>query len=907
MNKIFVILYILGFCACIKAENYLLNSEKKELEITQKIVKSKATVLRINNFIKNRVKCNALIMCFEVPGTKEFPAESYCTVRAGETKFTGKLRIVNQSKQGRYFDLEMSLEKTVYLDSDSQLFINLLPKTSGLVKLQAILPVMFHKNDLSRKINFEIPGKSGVWLSHAGAGVSLSNDNVISGSKSLKAFWPGANGVVSFIPGERDWSNYVELRFKVANRMPTVEGRRKRVCFLFDGKASHRPTVNDTLPQGVIELLEESGKTFTLDLVKLKNNNPKINLKDIRSFSISWSPVVCGETVFFIDEIELVKKEAIEAERTAKTRNGIADLESMADQLKSPDARYEFSMKSIRNKFKMGEADSLQRDIIKLKEYMLTKILCRKVNAYDKKFTVLAVNAAEKIFRDTIFNFAKFPYKISAAGNECESFQVVVVPFIELQRVRVSASNLKNSRGNTIPDSAVTINPVGYVEIKNAVYYPSSKTGFWPDILLDNQEFDLQQKVQPYMLTVKVPFGQAPGTYSGTIKIEAENAVPQTVLYKVKVYNFSLPKRGTLKTFFSTSYLPSNKKIRKDFYDKYFSFRLSPTNMYARIWKGSNPAPKVIPPLEDISYCLENGMNFFSFGELLNRGAENIHSFDLEYINDSLKYIGNMRKKLIEIGAWKYAVINGFDEIMHGDSKKRENKLKEAVKICQAVKDNYPDAKIANVGRLMDISNKLMNWWFTIPMSREAFQHITVKGGNVGFYWVYENPSFMLDLPGIAPRICVWMAYKEKVQAIAYYSTYRPHALSDKRHIVGSGHCNEKCNPSCIPQGIDWNADEYNVESTGRRGRNCCGVLFYPDPNGSGRLLGSIRLINLRDGIEDYEYFKILEKKIGGKDKLKILSIPDDIVMVKGNYTRDYEKLQNYRDEIANLIEKTHK
>ena len=62
-------------------------------------------------------------------------------------------------------------------------------------------------------------------------------------------------------------------------------------------------------------------------------------------------------------------------------------------------------------------------------------------------------------------------------------------------------------------------------------------------------------------------------------------------------------------------------------------------------------------------------------------------------------------------------------------------------------------------------------------------------------------------------------------------------------------------------------------------------------------------MTNIRDGIEDFEYFKILEKLPG--DHQKLLTIGDDIVTVRnGDYTTDIAKLKKQRNAVAEQIEK---
>ena len=102
------------------------------------------------------------------------------------------------------------------------------------------------------------------------------------------------------------------------------------------------------------------------------------------------------------------------------------------------------------------------------------------------------------------------------------------------------------------------------------------------------------------------------------------------------------------------------------------------------------------------------------------------------------------------------------------------------------------------------------------------------------------------------------------------------------------------------PTGLDWPASLYVTTSPNGPGRNCDGKLFHPAPG--GRLLASQRLVNIRDGIEDYEYFKMLEKLPG--DHKALLAIGDEIITVRqGDYTTDISILETRRDAVAEAIE----
>jgi hypothetical protein len=76
------------------------------------------------------------------------------------------------------------------------------------------------------------------------------------------------------------------------------------------------------------------------------------------------------------------------------------------------------------------------------------------------------------------------------------------------------------------------------------------------------------------------------------------------------------------------------------------------------------------------------------------------------------------------------------------------------------------------------------------------------------------------------------------------------------------------------------------------------GVLLYPGPHGP---IGSIRLANIRDGIEDHDYLYLLAEATGDIDQARAACEPVTASLTE--FTRDPEVLSKQRDAIARRIE----
>ncbi|MDD3953610.1 MAG: DUF6067 family protein [Lentisphaeria bacterium] len=830
----------------------------------------------------------------------DIPAALTVHVQDGGFAHRGNLLPLNPIPGFPEADYEFLLGETVTLSAQCTIRLENMPAWAT---VREILPWLPQKDDLAAGLDCETPQRSGFWLGNLGGIILHDDQNVFRSRGAMAATWQ-EHQMVTLLPGVRDWTPYAELRFIVSNPLPPPDGTRDRNLFLFDGRKVHRPTPKDSIPQGNILVAYESSKEFRLDLKLLKQNNPLIALNDMRAIQFFWSSTPStGSTTFYFDDICLLTEKQIRQELDAIYEQQFRQIQAEYDKLLNGQSPWQQRFAMLQQRFSQGERKSLDDDIRILKEELLNAQLLVGF-PQDQPCRIVPTGPMEKIFRDRAFAFQEAPWRLSAAGNERESFQLVLAPRHPLQQVQLFAADLRTADGAILPEDCVKIHPVGYVEISESFFYSSSRTGFWPDILHENRPFDLPCRVQPFMVTVAVPENQQPGLYRGSIEVTAQNMAAQQIPFELQVYRFSLPLRGQCKVLFTANYVPENPQLRRKVYDLLFDYRLSPTSMYTRINK--NAPTRTVPDFEDLAYCMKKGMNMLLFGEILDRPAADPHSFSEEYIQAVLDWIGYCRPILQEHGAWEISYLCGFDEIMHRPEPQRTQRLQQASKILSRIKQAYPDCKIANVGRLMELSPDLMDQWFCSPIPEKDFSPILQSGGQVGFYWVYQDPSFMLDLPGTAPRICSWMAFREKANGIAYYSTFRPHDTCpeelrippSKTHKQGSSICHEACCPE-PPLTLDWQQAQFEVRGTRKFARNGDGFLFYPAPDRS--LLASMRLVALRDGIEDFEYLKILSDLSDGKHPL--LDIPENIVTLK-DYTTDPRTLQNYRQQIADAIER---
>lgn len=136
---------------------------------------------------------------------------------------------------------------------------------------------------------------------------------------------------------------------------------------------------------------------------------------------------------------------------------------------------------------------------------------------------------------------------LSAARGECESFQVVAIPLTgDIKGCSVTATDLQGP--GLIPASAISIRVVDYIKTGEPKY-KTRFVGEWPDPLLPLKPMDVPlSQVQPYWVTVKVPFDAQPGLYRGMVSVESGSAC--RISLELTVRDFEIPKQGHLATPF---------------------------------------------------------------------------------------------------------------------------------------------------------------------------------------------------------------------------------------------------------------------------------------------------------------------------------------------------------------------
>ena len=515
--------------------------------------------------------------------------------------------------------------------------------------------------------------------------------------------------------------------------------------------------------------------------------------------------------------------------------------------------------------------------------------------------TLSSADTMEKVFRDEPWTRpAAEKLAIEAARNEIEGVQLVIVTGKEAVRgATVAVTDLVADGGGKIPAANVAWHVVGYVQTEKPAYNVP-KVGWWPDPLLPDRTFDVGPgQVQPIWINVRVPEDAPAGVYRGKVTLRRAGAAEQSLPLEVRVWNFTVPKQQHLETCFL---------IRPDQLKRFYKLDEVPVETY-EAW---------------IDFCLEhrisitlNDWTHFErdlerlVGRQLGRGGS---AFCLDYAwfsrgkpeerqkhnADQVKRIKARYDRVKKRGWLDRAYVYCSDEVGKEDfafARELYAELKKAMPDLRLMQTFYKDDPISALGDVLDI------WSPNTGRYRQAeFQARQAKGEGVWWY-VCCGPgkpyaNLMIEWPAVDHRLLLWQTWKYKVEGFLYWGlcVWRDNLQGEKRWPEA------KWNPAT------W-------RNSAGKAHNGDGQLIYPGPD--RKPLASIRLENLRDGIEDYEYFWLLRdavarlKKAGGEkhqaliaEAEQALAIDEAVVKDLTHFTGDPRVLRQARARLAGLIER---
>ena len=461
---------------------------------------------------------------------------------------------------------------------------------------------------------------------------------------------------------------------------------------------------------------------------------------------------------------------------------------------------------------------------------------------------------------------------IELARNEYESFQIGILSSKTLNDVEVVLSDLVLTSDPTmrIESKFLDWKQVGFVRADRIQKHPEDtegSPGWWPDPLLPVDRFDVPTgQTQPVWVTVYAPKGTKPGTYHGTVSIVPKNGNKAEISLNVEVWNIELADEGHFQNAFALmdgflervySMRPTTPELRKNYGDFMLKHRLTPEGDISRT------APPVI---EELEHYRGRGLGTFNILNMVQERGNwpwvcnsplSVYTpeFKEKLFNRLKPYMEELRNR----GLSEKTYIYTFDE--------RQDDYSDVMReYFGMIKEHFPEVKTFTTSYFVHELEKMreMNVDWTCPLTSvynfEEAEQCRGDGRQVWSYIccgpVHPYANIMCRFPLIESRVIFWQCFREKFDGLLYWGVN----IWDREDNV-------PIDPKAGPF-LDWSIESYIGGSIYGDGR-----LIYAGVN--GQPIGSIRLANLRDGLEDYEYlYQIREKNAGTWEKARELCLP---------------------------------
>ena len=545
-------------------------------------------------------------------------------------------------------------------------------------------------------------------------------------------------------------------------------------------------------------------------------------------------------------------------------------------------------------------------------------------------FIVGVEYSGNKVFQDEAFlRPPADKVKVTLARNEYESCQLVMLPVSSGQgKISLSAGDLKGPKGEILPASDITWHRVGYINIKEAAC--GTRGGYWPDPLYSDNTVDISAgKPETMLLTVYAPAVRRPGIYQGRIDFHNDQgSVVKSMELEVEVYPLTLPAVSNFRMDFWFSEHHINGIYRKSLTPEFFREAMQVMGKYHLAaypeWNTIKRNMKIYLEADgDLSFdfsgvdpyieaAVENGLTLINISfcnsyQNLASNFKTVNAIDRKTDKPvriqidkpeelAARYLSAMYQHVLD-KKWFTAdriYCDISDEPWDQEAKERLRKAGAAVK--QAV----PAARRYAAGTYPDAEyNGYLDLW--CPQIRQFKEKDYSSTDELWWYQcLYKTPlpTFSVNRPGVELRTLFWMCRKYRVSGFLYWSSIY-WGTSDMYSKIGRG---ERA------KGDFWVHPEWPIPYNGTDFPGDA-LFFYPTEKG---LIPNLRSLNMRDGIDDWEYLNILGKLMKEAESKGIklppqlaaeagmlLQVPGEVVASPREYTLSAEKIMEMRERVA--------
>lgn len=193
--------------------------------------------------------------------------------------------------------------------------------------------------------------------------------------------------------------------------------------------------------------------------------------------------------------------------------------------------------------------------------------------------------------RGVLEPFTSTPAQLKAVRGEWECFQIVVTAGAgALKNVRLQATPLATYLAEFIPAQNIQIYRENYVFVEQPSGNSRREKLWWPDALVPLKLQDsieiAPHKAEVFWVAIQAPPKAAPGEYAGEIDLTADGEQPRRLFVSLQVDKAQMPKptlRATAAVYYDllrdwyarNLNLPFDEKLKKQYYDFLLDYRIN--------------------------------------------------------------------------------------------------------------------------------------------------------------------------------------------------------------------------------------------------------------------------------------------------------------------------------------------
>jgi len=523
-----------------------------------------------------------------------------------------------------------------------------------------------------------------------------------------------------------------------------------------------------------------------------------------------------------------------------------------------------------------------------------------------RDLAVWQVDPVIKVFHETVpEDRPAQPCALSLARNEEEALQLALRAGRDIADVRIAVDPPANARGDTLSD--FTVGWVGYVPVDHRTAYYNLKTpawelkfptsagasdgwsGWWPDPIRPTNAGGLTaNQTRAVWLSFKTKPDTAAGTYRGTIRLLAGGKEIRSLPLTVTVWRFALPQESSCSAIYdlriSTPWLQdgSSADAQRDRLMRFMaSKRITPDEVLADPKFLRDAQGKIVCDFTDYDKAAQTYFdelkfhtsympNFFYLfgwehppkkvlGEAPYEGDYPYSQADRTRLRKAYKETYQTCLKLY----WNHVKAKGWSDklvlyISDEPFLTKTHIIDQMKALCDMIHEVDPKIRIyCSTWRHCPDWNGYLDIWGVGHYGCFPVSEMQARKAAGDSIWFTTDGQMCTDTPFCAvERLLPHYCFKYGADAYEFWGiswlTYDPWQFGWHRYI----------HQSSTP------GESYYV-----RYPNGDGFLLYPGaPVGVQGPVTTIRLEAARDGVEDYEYLKLLQSQRSDPEAARLLA-----------------------------------